>query len=263
MGFTFGKNWGKFLVNSYSEERVEAAKAELLKSLKRDSLEGMSFLDIGLGSGIHSLAAYRAGAERIVSFDLDADCVALGKKLAAKAGSPDNWILLQGSILDDAFIESLGKFDIVYSWGVLSFTGDIPKAVENSAKAMKEDGTLFIALYSYYAYLLGALWRKEKFGGGIFPEEWKKIKEKYHNEDSFLKKKWMELKYIYEYSLIPPRFSYRSLRNLHERIVTYKNKRGMAFITDVRDWLGGWPMDFVKDDEFNEYNYDNFGLELI
>ena len=34
-------------------------------------LAGKVFLDIGCGSGIHSLAALRLGAERVISFDYD------------------------------------------------------------------------------------------------------------------------------------------------------------------------------------------------
>jgi len=29
----------------------------------------------------------------------------------------------------------------------------------------------------------------------------------------------------------------------------YKKNRGMSMLTDIRDWLGGWPMEFVYDAE--------------
>ena len=33
------------------------------------------------------------------------------------------------------------------------------------------------------------------------------------------------------------------------RMRDYRQKRGMSLMTDIRDWLGGWPMEFVHDDE--------------
>jgi 2-polyprenyl-6-hydroxyphenyl methylase/3-demethylubiquinone-9 3-methyltransferase len=68
--FSFGKNWEDFIRTSFSNERVEIAKAHLLDFLEGD-LRGKYFLDIGCGSGIHSLAALLLGAERIVSFGVD------------------------------------------------------------------------------------------------------------------------------------------------------------------------------------------------
>ena len=263
MSFTFGNNWQEYLKRKCTEERVNKAQEKLLKSLRIESLAGLTFLDIGLGSGIHSLAAWRAGAERIVSFDLDKDCVKLGRMLHAQVGSPENWVILEGSALDSNFISSLGKFYLVYSWGVLHHTGDTAAAVKNAAAALAEGGVFFVGLYSYYAYFLGALWRKEKYGGGVFPEEWLLIKRRYHAADSFLLKKWLELQYLYRYCLIPPRYSLRSWSALFKRIIQYKEKRGMSFWIDVKDWLGGWPMDFVKDYEFNEKNRDELNLELI
>ena len=40
------------------------------------------------------------------------------------SGRPAHWRIAQGSVLDKAYMESLGTFDIVYSWGVLHHTGD-------------------------------------------------------------------------------------------------------------------------------------------
>jgi 2-polyprenyl-6-hydroxyphenyl methylase/3-demethylubiquinone-9 3-methyltransferase len=43
---------------------------------------------------------------------------------------------------------------------------------------------------------------------------------------------------------------YRRVANtsdLIKRIIQYRFSRGMSFFTDVRDWLGGWPMQFVHD----------------
>ena len=60
--FAFGQNWQAYLSRTFSEERVASAGDWLLRFLEAPDLTGLSFLDIGSGSGLHSLAAVRAGA---------------------------------------------------------------------------------------------------------------------------------------------------------------------------------------------------------
>src|SRR5262245_7127758 len=86
--FGFGANWADYVKQHFSDERVEIAQRHLLDVLKLQNLKGHTFLDIGCGSGLHSLAALRAGAERIVSFDYDPDAVATAKKLHQLSGRP-------------------------------------------------------------------------------------------------------------------------------------------------------------------------------
>jgi len=68
--YWFGKNWKQFLGENYSDERLlEAEKS--LKSLFGDhGLIGKTFMDIGCGSGLFSLAAWRLGASKITSIDV-------------------------------------------------------------------------------------------------------------------------------------------------------------------------------------------------
>ena len=56
----------------------------LLDFLNLSSLEGLTFVDIGCGSGIHSLAALMAGAESVTSFDYDNNSVAFATRLVKK-----------------------------------------------------------------------------------------------------------------------------------------------------------------------------------
>lgn len=77
--FAFGENWRRFL-ETLSEERVREAGRSLREMLEMPSLSGLSFLDVGCGSGLFSLAARRLGA-RVRSFDYDPASVACALEL--------------------------------------------------------------------------------------------------------------------------------------------------------------------------------------
>src|SRR5689334_7412955 len=129
--FGFGKNWADYIEKHFTEHVLEQSRTHLASFLRMGSLKGLTFLDVGCGSGLHSLAAWRLGAERIISFDFDVDSDATTERIRTAAGAPDNWTVMQGSVLDRAFMASLPKSDIVYSWGVLHHTGDMWSAVRN------------------------------------------------------------------------------------------------------------------------------------
>src|ERR1044072_2475515 len=59
--FAFGENWTRFLA-VLDDKRIGEAVASLKEKLEVDSLEGKTFLDIGSGSGLFSLAARKLGA---------------------------------------------------------------------------------------------------------------------------------------------------------------------------------------------------------
>lgn len=229
MRYSFGKNWSRFARKSFSQERVDIARKHILSLLQRDSLKGLDFLDIGCGSGIHSLAARQAGAGRIRSFDYDPDSVETTKTMWHFAGEPADWTVERGDVLDDAYIASLGRWNLVYSWGVLHHTGDVWRAIDNAQKTVADNGLFYIALYSADVQ--------------TDPDFWLRIKKEY-NEAGESKRRRMEWWYVWVYvmnrnPLLLPVFGYRMLR--------HRLNRGMSFFADIRDWLGGWPMEFVHD----------------
>ena len=67
--FKFGENWKKFLTR-LNDERIKQAEISLKTMLEVENLEGKSFLDVGSGSGLFSLAARNLGA-KVFSFDFD------------------------------------------------------------------------------------------------------------------------------------------------------------------------------------------------
>ncbi|MFL5587414.1 MAG: class I SAM-dependent methyltransferase, partial [Ktedonobacteraceae bacterium] len=144
--FEFGKNWSQFLT-TIDEERIRVAELSLKEMLEIGHLQGKSFLDIGSGSGLFSLAARRLGAS-VHSFDFDPQAVACTSELKKRYFSDDaSWTIEEASILDLEYLSSLETFDIVYSWGVLHHTGAMWQALENACSKVAPGGYLFIALY--------------------------------------------------------------------------------------------------------------------
>ena len=145
--YEFGKNWQDFL-RRLTPERIAEAEQSLRSMLRVDDLEGTSMLDIGSGSGLFSLAARRLGA-RVHSFDYDPQSVACTRLLRERFFDDDGeWTVEEGSVLDVDYLKSLGKFDLVYSWGVLHHTGAMWQALENAMLPVADGGRLFIAIYN-------------------------------------------------------------------------------------------------------------------
>ncbi len=245
--FGFGANWADYVDKSFSDERVEISRCHLLGFLKLSDLKGKTFLDIGCGSGLHSLAAWRSGADQVVSFDYDKNSVATTKKLHELSGSPQNWKVMQGSVLDKAFMDSLPRSDIVYSWGVLHHTGSMWEAIENAARCVHETSMFYIALYSKDVYVSPPY------------EYWLDVKRAY-NYAGPIKKLWMEWRYAWKDSI---RGRLIRGKNPLTYMREYKQSRGMSYWHDVKDWLGGYPMEFAGNIETEVFARNTLKLELI
>ena len=244
--FGFGRNWEAYIRKYYSEERVQISKQLLLRFLGIADLAQKYFLDVGCGSGLHSLAALRAGASRIVSFDFDSKSVSTTRKLREYADNPECWEIKQGSILDTDFIGTLEPADITYAWGVLHHTGDMWKAIENTARLVKEGGLLYLALYT---------------PGTMPPSDgfWLNVKQEY-NLASWLTKRKMELWYLWRFLLGR---NPRNIPNLIRLNLNYRKERGMALYTDIVDWLGGWPMEFADIEQVKNFCASKLDMTLI
>lgn len=246
MRFGFGRNWADFVELRLSEAVIADAQAHLARLLRTQSLAGKVFLDIGCGSGIHSLAALRLGAARVVSFDYDADSVATTLKVREFAGAPPHWEVMQGSVLDAGFMATLPEADIVYSWGVLHHTGAMWPAVRNAAMPLKRDGVFYIALYSSDMYVRPPA------------AYWLALKRRY-NLAGPRGKRWLEWRYALRWHILPALAKGRNPL----AVLRQYGIRGMTYWTDVRDWLGGWPMDFASLAETTAFCAEQLGLTLV
>src|SRR5687768_14830032 len=81
--FAFGENWADF-AHVIDEKHVNAAIDGLRRLLGDVDLKGKRFLDIGCGSGLHSLAALKLGAADVVAIDLDPRSVETTRALIAQ-----------------------------------------------------------------------------------------------------------------------------------------------------------------------------------
>lgn len=242
--FEFGKNWNSFL-GTLDEKRISVATESIKKMLQLDSFEGKTFLDVGCGSGLFSLAAKRLNAKKVHSLDFDPNSVKCAQYLKEEYTDGKNWFIEEQSVLDSEYMASLDKYDIVYSWGVLHHTGNMALAFENVSKPVKEGGLLFISIY---------------------------------NDEGKMSKRWLTIKKLYNanaISRILVKYGYYllrftlflgadilKLRNPFKRYIAYKERRGMSMLHDWKDWIGGLPFE-VATPEYIFHFFKPLGFTLI
>jgi len=69
--FTFGRNWKRYVSRVVNERVINEAKESLLKYLPQEEYKDKTFIDVGCGSGLFSLASILLGVKKVISFDLD------------------------------------------------------------------------------------------------------------------------------------------------------------------------------------------------
>lgn len=222
--FDFGKNWASYAAD-ISEEKIDEAVIGM-RRLVGDSLNGKTFLDIGCGSGLHSLAALRLGAASVSAIDLDGDSVRTTRDTLTRFAPASSWTVSETSVFDLALAPR--KFDVVYSWGVLHHTGDMYRAIECAAAAVSPGGIFAFALYRRTR--LCWAWKVEK---------------RWYARTSVQRQRWMQRVYT---SMMRLAMRIRG-QELADYVASYKSNRGMDYHHDVHDWLGGWPYESIAPDE--------------
>ena len=226
--FAFGKNWRSFSERLQPEDYLKA-KESLEKLIP--NLQGKTFLDVGSGSGMFSIAASALGARKVLGLDVDPEAVSTSKELIEKISQ---WDLDVKKDAIDFKVESIlnkglgpQQYDVVYSWGVLHHTGDMYKAFDVVKDLVAEKGNLIIAIYNKH----------------LTSPVWKMIKYTYVKSPKFIKT-------IMVFTILVIKF-FTALIILRQNPL--KRRRGMRYYTDIVDWVGGYPYEYASVSEVIDF----------
>lgn len=227
--FAFGENWKAFS-RKIDDARILGASEGLSRLLGADEIRCRTFLDIGCGSGVHALAALGLGAAQVTAIDLDSVSVETTRRLLDQYAPGGPWRVLQADVFG---LGGLGRFDIVYSWGVLHHTGDLRRALACAADRVQPGGLLCVALYARTS--LCDVWKWEK---------------RLYSRSSDGRQRLIRRVYL---AWIVSLYTLKAAaRGRIFRLGAYRrdyNERGMDFDIDMHDWLGGYPYDSIGPDE--------------
>jgi 2-polyprenyl-6-hydroxyphenyl methylase/3-demethylubiquinone-9 3-methyltransferase len=243
--FAFGENWSRFL-GDLNESRIAQAERSLREMLEVERLDGRTFLDVGSGSGLFSLAARRLGAS-VRSFDFDPQSVACTAELRRRYFPDDpEWTVEEGSALDADYLARLGQWDVVYAWGVMHHTGAMWQALENVARLVRDGGKLYIAIYN---------------DQGQASKTWLRVKQAYNRLPPALR--WLVL-----WPAFVRLWGPTTIRDLvrGRPFATWRNyaansTRGMSPWRDVVDWVGGLPFEVARPEQIVDF-YKGRGFVL-
>lgn len=241
----FGRLWTGF-ASKIDSQRIALAEKSLI-SLFTDTVRGKTFLDVGCGSGLFSLAAVRLGAT-VTAFDNDAKAVQCAKSLRQMMQC-SGWQIEYGSILDNSFVQSLQSlptFDVVYCWGCVHYTGRMWRAMESLIPFCKKDGGILIL----------AVFNDQGWRSNV----WRVIKRLYSGCPISLRPGiWLPC----FLRLWGPTILKDAVHgNPFHSLRTYKYSRGMDAMTDLSMWLSGYPFEVAKPDDVIDF-YRNRGFRLL
>jgi SAM-dependent methyltransferase len=225
--FRFGDNWQSY-ARTIAKEHIHHAVAGL-RELLLDECAGETFLDIGCGSGIHSLAASILGA-KVTAVDIDPASVKATHSVLTSHGF-STVVPKQISVFNLDPV-TFGQFDIVYSWGVLHHTGDMWRAVAKAADLVRPGGRLVLALYDKTPFC--GFWRREKAW-------YSKASESSQRRARTVYMTLFRLKCMF------------TGRSFSKSVAGYDSSRGMDYYHDLHDWMGGYPYQSAHPSEVQRF----------
>jgi 2-polyprenyl-6-hydroxyphenyl methylase/3-demethylubiquinone-9 3-methyltransferase len=151
-------------------------------------------------------------------------------------------------VLDTEYLAGLGQFDIVYSWGVLHHTGAMWQAMANIKTMVKTGGLLFIAIYN---------------DCGEVSRSWLERKRRYNALPQILRPfyaiyVWMPQ----ELRSLAGSMRSGELRTYIRELTSASSGRGMSWLHDVIDWVGGYPYEYASVRDITDF-YRRDGFEPV
>jgi SAM-dependent methyltransferase len=224
--FSFGENWKDYL-STIDERVLQVASKDIDEWIGTQRVTGKRVVDVGSGSGLSSLCFYKASPAELVSFDYDEHSVEATKSLRDRVcDGAKIWKIMRGSILDKPFLDRLGVFDVVYSWGVLHHTGSIWAAVKNTQKLCRAGGLILISIYQ----------------AGDMYQRHLALKKDFNKRSSDEKREIIERHALERY---PDSTVSDAVNRMRSNVV----RRGMNEYNDWIDWLGGLPYEVAYPSE--------------
>ncbi len=222
--FAFGKNWRSF-AGLIDDERIANSDRGVQRLFPDGALNGKTVIDIGCGSGLPALSLLRAGAAHVTCIDIDADSVATARDTLERHAPAAAWSAAVTSVF-----EASGRYDAVYSWGVLHHTGDMWRAIDKAGAMVAPGGILAIAIYAETP--LCGVWKVEKA--------------------------------IYARASAPVQKLIRILFGVWRTVISglatgfrkrppTDGRRGMERDHDIHDWLGGYPYESATPEEIDAF----------
>jgi len=225
--FRFGDNWRSY-ARTITQGHIDRAVAGL-RELVADDCEDRTFLDIGCGSGIHSLAASILGA-KVTAIDIDPASVEATRSVLTAHGFPE--VVPRQASVFDLNPATFGQLDIVYSWGVLHHTGDMWRAVSKAADLVRPGGRLVLALYDKTPCC--GFWRAEKA---------------WYTNASEARQRQARAFYVMLFRLK----CLLTGQSFSKSVASYESNRGMDYYHDLHDWMGGYPYQSARPLEVREF----------
>jgi len=233
--FDFGSNWAEFSKRHVDCQRLEMACESLRGLLEREKLEGKSFLDVGCGSGLFSIAAHQLGATKVIGIDVNPRCVETSCANRDHL-APGSWVeFYVASALEPAQLTRFRNFDLVYAWGSLHHTGAMWTAIANISKCVAPGGTLVLAIYN--KHVTSPLWKGIKWTYNHVP----------HIAQTMMVLLFGGIIYVTKF--------------LVTRTNPLNKERGMDFWFDVIDWVGGYPYEYETPEKIRR-TMCNHGFDL-
>jgi SAM-dependent methyltransferase len=136
---------------------VEHRRYELEPFIDRyagfEQAAGKELLELGVGLGTDLVRFARAGA-RVTGLDLTPRSVELVRRRLELESLPGT--VEVGDVERLPFPD--GRFDVVYSWGVLHHTPDTPRAAREATRVLRPGGRLCVMVYARHSWASYGLW---------------------------------------------------------------------------------------------------------